>query len=288
MVCTPVHITANIRKQLDRAEGLHQGVGCHRSNDDLCETLVNGGYHWTGVTPADIRLNRKLRGACPQCIQGKMKQRPTPDESISSPPASVGAKIWGDVERFTTKSVGGNLAAFKFYDEFSGNSTVCALPNLTVDSIVRGIVSHLAAVEYGRYGHTVHSLVMDADPVLKAVIPKLALCTPPIILKLCSPGEYAKQIENVIGHAAGRKKTFLASLSFLMPDKYSLYCDRWVADCANDQVNTSSRPSSPHILVRHMRRRPHYKYPDLSFGTVCMVRSFSDKRRELARMHNRS
>ena len=129
---TPVHITANIRKQLDRAEGLHQGVGCHRSDDDLCETLVNGGYHWTGVTPADIRLNRKLRGACPQCIQGKMKQRPTPDESISSPPASVGAKIWGDVERFTTKSVGGNLAALKFYDEFSGNCTVCALPNLTV------------------------------------------------------------------------------------------------------------------------------------------------------------
>ena len=133
LVCNPVHITANIRKQLDRAEGLHQGVGCHRSDDDLCETLVSGGYHWTGVTPADIRLNRKFRGACLQCIQGKMKQRSTLDEPISSPPASVGAKIWGDVERFTTKSVGGNLAAFKFYDEFSGNSTVCALPNLTVD-----------------------------------------------------------------------------------------------------------------------------------------------------------
>ena len=80
LVCTPVHITASIRKQLDRAEGLHQGVGCHRSDDDHCETLVNGGYHWTGVTPADFCLNRKLRGACPQC-----KQRPTPDESISSP-----------------------------------------------------------------------------------------------------------------------------------------------------------------------------------------------------------
>jgi len=35
LVCTPVYITANICKQLDRAEGLHQGVGFHRSDDDL-------------------------------------------------------------------------------------------------------------------------------------------------------------------------------------------------------------------------------------------------------------
>ena len=82
-------------------------------------------------------------------------------------------------ERFTTKSVGSNLAALQFYDEFLGCKNICALPKLTVNSIVKEMVNQFA-VEYGRDDQIVLVVVIDADPILNSVVPRLTLCKPAI------------------------------------------------------------------------------------------------------------
>ena len=63
------HVNAEQRARCDRAEMLHSL--CHMSDDALCEALVNGHFPWSNLTSADIRLNRKLRGPCVQCLEGK-------------------------------------------------------------------------------------------------------------------------------------------------------------------------------------------------------------------------
>ena len=67
-----------------------------------------------------------------------------------------------------------------------------------------------------------------------------------------------------------------------MPSELDIYADQWVADVANGNPNSRSRPSTADIIVTGQRRVDHYKFPELKLGDVCMVSEFLDKRRREA------
>jgi uncharacterized protein (DUF983 family) len=72
----------------------------------LAEALHNGAFPWSHTSASDVRLNRRLRGPCPQCVQGKMHNKSMPPST--TPPAEyVGAVVCGDINEFHCKSVGG-------------------------------------------------------------------------------------------------------------------------------------------------------------------------------------
>ena len=131
------HVNAEQRLRCDRAEMLHQLA--HLGDDLLCESLTNGGYRWANVSPADIRLNRSLRGQCPQCLEGKMKNKSMP--SSQTPPADrVGAMITFDLHSLLVKSKGGNFNSLRSVDEFSGDQQVWATANKTAESVFKTIM----------------------------------------------------------------------------------------------------------------------------------------------------
>ena len=59
------HISSARRERANRAEELHSGQGVHASDDVFRATLANGGFPDTHLVPADVTLNRQLRGKCP-------------------------------------------------------------------------------------------------------------------------------------------------------------------------------------------------------------------------------
>jgi hypothetical protein len=114
----PVHFNAEQRGRCDRAEALHQRY--HFSDDLLCEGLSAGADKEWNVTAADVRLNRRLRGKCPQCLEGKLKAKPMV-ASMSSPADAPGVTLVTDLHALMVKSKGGNLDSIRSIDEFSGD-----------------------------------------------------------------------------------------------------------------------------------------------------------------------
>ena len=95
----------------------------HMGDDSLCKALDAGSYAWADITPTDVRLNRKLRGPCIQCIEAKLDQRSMP--ASTTPPATrVGDMLSIDTNTLTVKSYGGNLNFIDSLDEFSGDRRV--------------------------------------------------------------------------------------------------------------------------------------------------------------------
>ena len=121
------HANKEQRARCDRAEMLH-GI-CHISDDDACAALTNGHFTWTNLTPADIRLNRKLRGPCIQCLEGKSRRKAMPP-SDTPPATSVGMCIVIDTQSLSVKSAGGNLHYIDSIDEFSGDVQVTPAKSL--------------------------------------------------------------------------------------------------------------------------------------------------------------
>jgi hypothetical protein len=103
-----------------------------------------------------------------------------------------------------------------------------------------------------------------------------------ILLTLAPPGQHAHRVERSIQGLAGRRRALLASLPFVLPTKYLLYCYTWIAETSNGLPNYHSRPSTADIIATGARRTPHYEYPGLGFGHCCMVSMFEQKRRKEA------
>ena len=274
------HVNAEQRARCDRAEALHQGVAGHASDDVLAEALHNGRFRWAQVTAADVRLNRRLRGLCPQCVEGKLHAKAMAP-STTEPAAAVGETISFDIQLSKMKSPGGNLARIRSIDEFSGD--VCCTPIHSKDasSILAGLL-RLVHERYNAHGHRVVRMVADAEPALKPVVGMLAAAAG-ILLTLVDPGQHIQRAERTIQSLTQRKRAVLAGLPFFLPLKYAVYAERWVCNVMNGLPNSRSRPSTSDILVTGRERAPHYAHPDLSFGAVCMVRQFTPKREALAR-----
>ena len=120
------HVIAEQRGRCDRVEKVHRMH--HLSDDSLCESLMSGLYPWAHITPADVRLNRRLRQSCPECVEGKMKSKPMPS-SVTALATSVGEVIYFDLHELPCKSVGGCTQAIRSFDEFSSDYNITTVPS---------------------------------------------------------------------------------------------------------------------------------------------------------------
>ena len=279
------HYTAEQRARCDRAESLHQGQAVHCSDDVLCEALTNGEYAHAHVTAADVRLNRLLRGNCPQCAEGKLRARPFPASVIHAPATSCGEILWIDLHQLPCPSVGGNTVALRVQDEFSGEMMTWPATSGSTPALFMCIMENLARY-FKPYGHVTSRIIADADPKFSAgLVTSLGSChgDTGILLTFCSPGSFAKRIENAIYHEDDRRRAVLAGLPFFVPPKYHIYLMKWMDDCQASLPNECSRPSSPIVLRTGARRQVHYTEQYLSIFSVCLVRQFADKRAAEAR-----
>ena len=271
------HLTARQRLRCDAAELLHSTAAAHLNDDDLADAVTNGAYPVFNVTAADIRMNRLYRGACPQCLEGKLDMNAM-KSSESQPPATPGAKIYGDVHATNVTSVGGNTVSIRTICGYTGDIQDTGAISKSGQHLFEAIME-LVYLRYNAYGHKVIHLVFDADPSLKPVPAMLAPFN--ILMTFVSPGQFCQRMENVVQTQDNRKRAVAATLPFVIPPKYDAYARRWVADTQNDQPNSLSRPSCAQVLVTGERRVLHYKFPMLSFGSCCMVKQFDDKRTRL-------
>jgi hypothetical protein len=273
------HLNAELRERCERVENLHQGPAAHCSDAVLKEALQNGLFAWSNLTPADVDLNRKYRGACPDCAAGKMRKKAMPP-SQSFPATRVGQCVWGDLSVLSAKSAGGNLVAIRFTCDFSGDHHSVTAKSKSALDIYLAIMKYVHT-RFNAYGFRVENLVMDAEPAFDPVIAMLGDCG--IVLTLVDPGQHAQRIENIIGSQDRRKRAVLSFLPFRIPVKYDIYATRWADDCQNGLSNSRSRPSTADQLRTGKKRVPHYKYPHLGFGTVAMVPQFDNKQAAVAR-----
>jgi len=156
------HFNAEQRDRCDRAEKVHQLS--HISDDLVCESLSNGGYRWANITPADVRLNRTLRGRCPQCAEAKHHAKPMPP-SLTAPATCVGECISIDIHTLRVKSKGGNTVSIHSLDEYSGDHQITPAVSMRSVSIFDAIM-YLVHRRYNAFGHAVRHIVADSDPVL--------------------------------------------------------------------------------------------------------------------------
>jgi len=272
------HVNAEQRLRCDRVEDLHNGIAAHCSDDVLVEALHHGRFPWSNVTPADVRLNRSLRGPCPQCAEGKLRAKAMPS-SLTEPASSVGGVITFDLRVNAVRSPGGNMVGIRSVDEWSGDCQYTAVVSKHAPNIAGGLL-RLVHNRYNKYGHRVTRMVADAEPALVPVIEILA--TAGIHLSLVDPGQHAQRAERSVQTVGQRRRAVLAGLPYYMPLQYCPYAERWVCDTINGLPNSRSRPSTADILVTGQSRPTHYKYPGLGFGAVCMVRQFKVKRATMA------
>jgi hypothetical protein len=272
------HHTAEQRARCDRAESVHQLA--HLADDLICESLSYGQYRWANITGADVRLNRKLRGPCVQCVMGKMKQKHM-SSSVSSPAANVGDMITFDLHALPVKSYGGNLNCLHSMDEFSGDIQITGTKGKSAVELFRAIMQ-LVYRRYNAHGHRVTHMMADSEPALLPVVAMLGEVG--ILLTFAPPGQHAQRIERVTGYSAGRKRAVLSSLPYYLPVEYELYSDAWISDITNANPTSQSRPSTADLIVTGSRRVENYKHPGLAFGATCLVTEFDDKRAHEAKM----
>ena len=273
-----VHINKEQRARCDRVQQLH--MLSHVHDDVLCQALDSGTYSWANVTSADVRLNRRLRGPCVQCIQGKMEDKPHPPSD--APPADCVSRLFIDTQQLTSPSPAGNLCYIDSVEEFSGDQQVTPVRSLSSVHIFESLMSLIYA-RYNAHGHRITHIVSDSLPAMEPVIPMLGAMG--IVLTLTPPGQHAHRVERYVGVNAGRRRALLAGLPYDLPAKYSLHARQWVAEVSNGLPNSRSTPSCADIIVTGHRRLPHYKIPDLCFGHVCLVSQFQEKRRDEAHKH---
>jgi len=260
------HVTAEQRARCDRAEKLHCGRAVHRNDDDLCDALNSGAFHDTRVTAADVRLNRKLRGPCVDCLLAKLKHK-SMYPSDTQPAESVAYKLHMDIQSRSVKSPGGKWVGIRMSDEFSGDIQYFSAKSKSAVDLCEAIIAHLNR-RYVRYGHRPRHILADSEPSLEPVIDMLAKPGTEIILTLVDPGQHQQRIENIIGSQDALTRAVLSRLPYILPQAYEPYLDKWVSDCSNAMPNSRSRPSCADIIVTGQRRTPHYDDPNLSFGDV--------------------
>ena len=270
------HYTVEQRARCDRAQVVHGFI--HINDDTLCHALDGGSYAWANITSADVRLNRRLRGPCIQCLEAKMEQK-SMLPSHTPPAACVGAMISIDTNELTVPSVGGNIAYLDSLDEFSGDRRITPCKSLSSRDIFAAIM-HLVHTRYNAYGHKVTHIMADSLRAFLAVVPMLGALG--IVMTLVTPGQHAQRVERSVVASAGWRRAILASLPYLLPPKYELYLYLWIADVSGGLPNVHSHPSIPDIIVTGHRRTDHYKHPDLRFGQTVMTRVLPDKRAHLA------
>jgi len=278
-IATPQpHYSPEVISRINEAQDLHEFFG-HPSDAVLSAGLDNGCIPNCHLTSNDVRNNRKLRGLCPQCLEGKMKQHPHNPPSTSPPSERPGEELWLDIQQLPAPSPALSTHAITAVCANTGFMTFDGHNSKSKAKVLDAL--NCVVAQYNGDGHKVSRMVTDSENVLQACGPSLAATQ--ISLTHTPPGEHAKRIERYIQTANGRQRSLLAGLPFKIPIKYDAFSKRHAIFGMNSLPNTLSSPSSPFELKSHIRLPFDSKFPRIKFGATAMVTQFPDKRAAIAK-----
>ena len=269
--------TAEEITHMNVAEELHIFYG-HPSDDTLIAG-INFGHIPTHITASAVHNNRLLRGPCPHCLAGKITNDPMPS-SLHEPESDVAQYLSTDVHQLMVPSPGGNTHKSNVIDHKTGHFGVVLHKSKHTTDMVDPLKKYIA-VQFNAHGHRAANILTDAESIYKATKPKFA--TFGIDMNMTPPAQHAQRVERYTRTADERKRATLSGLSFVIPSKYELYVDLYVAKMMNDLPNSLTSPQTPTTLVEGARPVFHKHFPFLPFGATCMVQQYKDKITKIAK-----
>lgn len=255
------HVTAEARARCEEVEVLLHDLG-FPTDGRLCRDLAVGAVI-SHLVPADVALNRALRGPCPHTVAGTYRA-PSSPPSHTPAETSVGQALSVDLVALPAKSVGGHLWELVVVDHFSGCfHTVPCGPSKSRESILAHLVSFLR-LHYAAHGHAVSEIRCDNEPVLLSLAPALGALG--IKLRSTPAGEHCHTIERYVGTLRGRIPRVLSPLPYHLPAMLTPHLHAHVASLISGSVTDRSFPLTPDFL-RTGCRAP----PPAQFGACFMV-----------------
>lgn len=269
----PLKITATHIQLCHEAEQLHISL-LHPSDESLCQALDNSSIPNTTVTSTMVRLNRKLRGKCPQCLQGKLHADHKPS-STKNPALTCGQIICLDLKKLPLGTISGKTQRIICVDEASGSIHFTMAHSKTTAGLLAPIVA-LIAEKFNAHGHTVSQIKTDNEAVFRSLAAPLG--TMAISVSLSAPGQHQGTAERATRTIEDRSRAVIASLPYQLPQHLAIYADYAVASAHNNLPNSASLPHTPNEILTGIKSVSHHKYPHLPFGQSCMVQLLSAKR----------
>jgi hypothetical protein len=254
--------------RVDAAEALH--IEMHHPSDDVLAHACKTSAFPTQVTPADITLNRALRGPCPQCEAGKLHgPSPSPPSSTTPPATAVGQVISIDVNTLPSPTPEGRTHEIVFVDEFSGHLTVLPSASKAAPHVFQTLYTYISHLN--SYGHVVSTIHTDSEAIFISLEARLGSVG--VRMQYSPPATHAHRVERYIRVLRERTRCSLASLPYILPKKLFIYLHRSIAYALNSLPNSRSFPHTPFQIVTNTKPSA-LPFP---FGAVCMVNQFLDK-----------
>ena len=237
------------------------------------------GEYGVGLTPADVHLNRLLRG--PDLFRAQSRVRdPSTRPSMSVPASAPCATLVLDQHTLKHPDCFGNSCKIHIVCEFTGAFWVITSKTGSAkhlqDAVTKFIHSNCNA-----FGHRVHTIHVDGHTIFRSMVAYFGSLS--IKLLLAPPAHHAKRVERYTQTFDERRRMLDCSLQYLIPETMglSIFADKHVAYSMRGLVNSQSHPSTPHELLMR-ERAPTYQSLPLRFQEVASIRMGENKRGALA------
>lgn len=269
---------ATQRKRAEEAYDLHLELDC--IPDEALSANITTGKIKTHLTPADVKLMRKLRPVCPCCIEGNAIAPPAPP-TTAAPATRPGQHLSYDIQQLHTPAVGGFTHQNTIVDENTGFTSLPGMINKSNQQAFNSIQSTVLT-DYNAHKHKVDSVHSDAENVNTSIMPHLNAIG--IDARVSIPTHFARQVERIRRTLQQRSRSCHARLPFILPATYNHLAEQSVVYNKNRTLNSRSdpmHPLTPEEAVTGTRSKP-----PVPFGTVAMVRVPPDKSTARAKAHN--
>jgi hypothetical protein len=264
--------TAEQRVRAKQVLLLHECT--HMSDTALTNALSNGTLLGTGLTPRDVRNARAIYGPCVACMAGKTASYSTPP-SESEPTSRVGEVIYCDLHMVDSRTIGGYTQFLIAVDTYSGYLAVVLLPTKTQPDVINAFDELLS--RFRRYGHTVSTVVCDAEKVLIGAGTHLGLRG--VVLLHTPPHQHAQRIERHIRSLLNIMRTIEAGMLLELPLYLRGELMKAAACHRNDWPHRSHPTTTPAAMVEGVKLDSN-KRQWVPFGSVAMLHTPRDPDRQ--------
>jgi len=241
------HINEEQKRRCNVVQDLIVALG-FPSDSRLCDDLAHGKIPYAPyscLTPADVRLNRILRKACPHAAAGKHKSQPHPPST--TPPASAPGQVLSiDMHLLPHPAPGGLTQRCTIVDEHSGFVGEFGLKSKTTSDLAAALSAYIAD-RFTSRGHTTRTIHGDDEAINRSLAYPLA--TQGIQLQLSPAGEHARRVERTVQTIDNRVLCILSYLPYHLPLQYILELHMFVASTLNNSINSRSKPLTPSEIV---------------------------------------
>ena len=270
------HFTPEQIDRAKRARQLHVCMG-HLSDESLCVMLDNGNLINCAVTSSDVRNASIILGSCDACTAGKITT-PSFKSSPHEPASTVGEHLYMDLLEVKERTIGGYLWFLVSVDEFSSYLSIVGLKSKHTGSVEKGIKSIISL--FNAQGHRVVRITTDAERTLISAATEIGNLG--VQLTETIPYEHEKRVERYIRTIKDRKRTIMASLSYVLPSDLHGELLQYIVTTVNLTPNSVSGTRLPYEIF-------YGKKPDLSnmallpFGQPLMVKTLTSADKDAPR-----